>query len=374
MYLHNNKDLFRSIVLEVSNKLKLRPSLVEKDYYVFLLLKLIQSNFPDVLFKGGTSLSKGYGIINRFSEDIDLSMISTNMMSEGQRRTLNHVIENAFNELGLPLMNKDIKYKSDFVCFKSTYDTLFNDNSITDFVKVESVLRRKGRVTNFKYELREISNYIFDYYHSLDKDKYKNFLVKNGLVPFDIYCYDIRYTLCDKLIAIGNNYLRGRSERLSRHLYDVYKLLGVIKIDDSLRDIFLHTLDCTKERGFDDSIRGNNNLEVFIYKSLVEDFYKSDYENISSKFIFDTVDYLTLKNSLLMIVDIGLCDTVTKNGLRFNKVISKISDRDTVYYQYEDIRTGQAYNVSRDYIIANNLAYTFTNYKLSKDKRLIKRF
>lgn len=374
MYLHSNKALFRNVILEVSTNLKLRPSLVEKDYYVFLLLKLIRSNFPDVLFKGGTSLSKGYGIINRFSEDIDLSMISTNSMSEGQRRALNHTIENAFTELDLPLINNDIKYKSDFVCFQSTYNTLFEDNSITDFIKVESVLRRKGRVTNFEYQLKEVSNYIFDYYHSLDKVKYKDFLVKNGLVPFDIYCYDIRYTLCDKLIAIGNNYIRGKSERLSRHLYDVYKLLDVIKIDDSLRDIFLHTLDCTRERGFDDAIIGNNNLEVFIYKSLVEDFYKLDYENISSKFIFDTVDYLTVKNYLLMIVDIGLCDTVTKNGLRFNKVISKVSDRGVTYYQYSDIRTGQVYNSSRDYIIANGLADTFINYKLSKDKRLIRRF
>jgi len=46
---------------------------VEKDYYVTEALRLAAEAFPDELvFKGGTSLSKGWGLIRRFSEDIDL--------------------------------------------------------------------------------------------------------------------------------------------------------------------------------------------------------------------------------------------------------------------------------------------------------------
>lgn len=55
------------------SKLGLRPAIVEKDYYVTEALRIISDTaFDKVIFKGGTSLSKGWNLIQRFSEDIDL--------------------------------------------------------------------------------------------------------------------------------------------------------------------------------------------------------------------------------------------------------------------------------------------------------------
>jgi len=65
----------RDIFLQVSSEMNLPPSLVEKDFWVSLMLKYLYSDSPwkhRLLFKGGTSLSKCYGAIHRFSEDIDL--------------------------------------------------------------------------------------------------------------------------------------------------------------------------------------------------------------------------------------------------------------------------------------------------------------
>src|ERR1700722_12860895 len=51
----------------------LRPAIIEKDYYVTEALRIISPTAGDkVIFKGGTSLSKGWNLIQRFSEDIDL--------------------------------------------------------------------------------------------------------------------------------------------------------------------------------------------------------------------------------------------------------------------------------------------------------------
>ncbi len=51
----------------------LRPAIIEKDYYVTEVLRIIASTAGDkVIFKGGTSLSKGWNLIQRFSEDIDI--------------------------------------------------------------------------------------------------------------------------------------------------------------------------------------------------------------------------------------------------------------------------------------------------------------
>ena len=51
----------------------LRPAIIEKDYYVTEALRAVAANTGDkVIFKGGTSLAKGWNLIQRFSEDIDL--------------------------------------------------------------------------------------------------------------------------------------------------------------------------------------------------------------------------------------------------------------------------------------------------------------
>lgn len=61
---------------EAAARRGLAPVILEKDFWVCWLLNILfQSSFRDaIVFKGGTSLSKVFGVINRFSEDIDLSL------------------------------------------------------------------------------------------------------------------------------------------------------------------------------------------------------------------------------------------------------------------------------------------------------------
>lgn len=64
---------------EAAARLSVAPVIVEKDFWVCWLLGLLfEASFRDaIVFKGGTSLSKVFGVINRFSEDIDLSLAPT---------------------------------------------------------------------------------------------------------------------------------------------------------------------------------------------------------------------------------------------------------------------------------------------------------
>ena len=74
MYLHkDDKELLRDIIVTVSERTGIDESIVEKDYYVTMILKELVQRNPDVVFKGGTSLSKAYHVIDRFSEDIDIT-------------------------------------------------------------------------------------------------------------------------------------------------------------------------------------------------------------------------------------------------------------------------------------------------------------
>lgn len=61
--LHNNKELFEQAVLKTAEYLNIDAGIIEKDYYVTLMLKEISGTVPDLVFKGGTSLSKCYKII-----------------------------------------------------------------------------------------------------------------------------------------------------------------------------------------------------------------------------------------------------------------------------------------------------------------------
>lgn len=63
------------VIVDVATERKIQEHIVEKDLYVSYVLDFLftRSHLKDsLLFKGGTSLSKGYGLINRFSEDIDV--------------------------------------------------------------------------------------------------------------------------------------------------------------------------------------------------------------------------------------------------------------------------------------------------------------
>ena len=61
--LHKDRENFEQIILKVSEDTGIDVSIVEKDYYVTLFLKRIVEVIPNIIFKGGTSLSKCYKLI-----------------------------------------------------------------------------------------------------------------------------------------------------------------------------------------------------------------------------------------------------------------------------------------------------------------------
>lgn len=67
---------FGPTVDAVAERLDISATAVEKDYWVSEVLRVLAAAFPDdFIFKGGTSLSKGYRIVERFSEDIDVLVL-----------------------------------------------------------------------------------------------------------------------------------------------------------------------------------------------------------------------------------------------------------------------------------------------------------
>ncbi len=125
MNLHDNSQDFYDTLLAVGHHLNTSPTIVEKDYYVTMFLQSLAKRVPNLLFKGGTSLSKCHKIINRFSEDIDLTLDANNQ-TQANKKNLKYKIIEVCNELGLELMNEsDVRSRRDYNRYEIKYPTQF---------------------------------------------------------------------------------------------------------------------------------------------------------------------------------------------------------------------------------------------------------
>src|SRR5271170_392115 len=80
---------FKILLQNAAESLKIRPALVLKDYWVTAVLRVLAaSDFRGkFLFKGGTSLSKGWKLIDRFSEDVDLLLTGKDFSGPPDRKS-----------------------------------------------------------------------------------------------------------------------------------------------------------------------------------------------------------------------------------------------------------------------------------------------
>lgn len=90
MYLHEDRETFRDLILQVADKNARTPVVIEKDYYVTLILRLLSEKLEQCVFKGGISLSKGFHVIDRFSEDIDITF--DGHIGESRRKKLKNIV------------------------------------------------------------------------------------------------------------------------------------------------------------------------------------------------------------------------------------------------------------------------------------------
>ena len=125
--LHNDRELFEQFVLRTSDALGIEAGIVEKDYYVTLFLKGISERQPDIIFKGGTSLSKCYKLIDRFSEDIDLNLECDDHPTQGQRKMLKANIIAVIESMDLHLSNPaDVLSRRDYNRYIINYPIVSN--------------------------------------------------------------------------------------------------------------------------------------------------------------------------------------------------------------------------------------------------------
>ncbi|HEY9169445.1 MAG TPA: nucleotidyl transferase AbiEii/AbiGii toxin family protein [Lutibacter sp.] len=227
MKLHENVDLFKQAVSFTASQKGILDIYVEKDYWVtFVLYNLYKSELgKEIVFKGGTALSKCYNIIDRFSEDIDLIILKTDNQSDYYLKKKLKEITVAVSQLFPEIEEKDITHRIGMVRKTAhTYPKVFKGEfgQVRDTIIVEAT--RLGH--HEPYETKTVSSYIYEMMLSTKQEKLAE---QYGMLPFNVLALDIKRTLCEKIMSlIRFSYAENPIEDLNnkiRHTYDIHQLL-----------------------------------------------------------------------------------------------------------------------------------------------------
>lgn len=226
MTLHQNKELFSELLIHTAQMVGLPEVYIEKDYWVtYMLKRLSDSPYRDrAIFKGGTSLSKAYKLIERFSEDIDLAVI-TNGESSNQIKTLikkieKEILDGNFQEIEDLLTSKGSAFR------KTVHTYPMSQEGDFGHAYEHIVIELNAFAKPHPFSAKEIATYMNNFLEVQAPQMIK----KYELEPFDVNVLDYRRTFCEKLSAVARATFEADEEFTKlknkiRHLYDIYYLM-----------------------------------------------------------------------------------------------------------------------------------------------------
>jgi len=301
MFLHHDKEVFKEIIVETGNHLGIKSVIIEKDYYVTIALMILNSKFNGIVFRGGTSLSKSYGIVDRFSEDIDISIdASKQEMTEGRKRKLKQAVVDTIHEMGLEVYNlSDTKSRRDYNQYTAKYNSIY---STISSVKSELIFETYVATAPYPYELRKIDNYIFRF---LKEMNYLDLALKYDLLPFEMKVQDVSRTYIDKVFALCDYYMNGMFEKHSRHIYDLYQIDMLILFDDEFRQLIKEVRKARSNVSVCLSAKPGVDINKLLREIIESKCYKNDYLERTEKILFTPISYDTAIRQLEKVIESG---------------------------------------------------------------------
>lgn len=291
MNLHENQQLFRDIINEVSFEKKMSTGIIEKDYYVTYFLKELIAMDEHFIFKGGTSLSKGFKIIERFSEDIDLNY-PLELLTVGKRKKIKKEIVSIIDNLGFILMNgEDIRSRRAFNQYQIDYNSIYKDAALKPMIVVETAFQ----IESYPVEKVNIQSIIGEF---LTERGLGDISEKYRLESFPINIQSKERTLVDKVFAIGDYYLSSKIDEHSRHIYDIYQLVSQIEMNDSLIDLFVSVRNIRKKNDYCYSAKDDILLSELLDKIITTHCFEDDYNKSTVALCFNKIDYAIAIESL----------------------------------------------------------------------------
>lgn len=289
------KDLFLATSEHLKTSYpKIRPLLVEKDYWIMHALWGLQSVGLSFQLKGGTSLSKGFGIIDRFSEDIDIHIepfndeklfIGKNHDDEKHIKSRERFFDNLVNKINIPGLQAVRDHEFDDRKLRNAGIRLIYKSFFEPEPKIkEGILLEVGFDQTKPNKPITINSWAYKQANA------SNVPIKDNIAN-DIACYYPEYTFVEKLQALSKK-VRQQQEKgefgknFLRHYYDIYKLLHEERVINFIgsEEYLKHKQDRfgKDEKDLTQNLAFNLDKNTTLFNE-----YSRQYEAISDLFISD---------------------------------------------------------------------------------------
>lgn len=305
-------DLSHGEKLRTLEKLKIDTKLdvfsIEKDWWVTMVLRaLFASEFAEHFsFKGGTSLSKCFRLIDRFSEDVDIAVnreflgfsgvLSKTQVSDRLRRAscdfsrnrLPAELEKQLIALGIPKSEFEIKVNvtavttTDPEIIEIEYNSVFNEEN---YVRNKVLVEVSGRSMKEPTESVEVCSIIGEL---LPNAQYSD-------KPFNLTVVSPKRTFLEKACLLHEEFAQTtravRTDRMSRHIYDLERMMCTDIGQEALadKDLYLAVIEHRRKfvglKDFDYDQLLPQNISFVPPADVIEN-WRADYEKMRISMIY----------------------------------------------------------------------------------------
>lgn len=225
MKLHENRQLFADAVRMTAETMGIAPEFVEKDYWICLILQKLSRhpNSDCIVWKGGTSLSKAYSLIQRFSSDVDFAVIAEGLSQNQLKKLVTRIGKETTEDLTEKEVegqtHKSTRYRKTY----HQYDSIIAErNARYKFLGNHVVVEINTYGNPFPYVSKEIYPFITD---MMAQRGLNDIIHEMDMEPFTLNVLDKRRTLCEKVVSLlrfsfGDDPIQGLSAKI-RHFYDL---------------------------------------------------------------------------------------------------------------------------------------------------------
>lgn len=229
MKLHENKEQLADAIRITSAELGIPQKFVEKDYWICQILQRL-SRMPQAertVWKGGTSLTKGYGIIQRFSSDVDLAIIGEGLSNNQQKKLVLHLGKDTTidleetEEFGESIKNS--RFRKTYHSYPSVIDR--TDTSL-DFLGNYVIVEINTYGNPYPFVRQFVKPFITE---MMEKRQLEGLIAQLDMAPFELNVLDKRRTMCEKVVSLlrfsfEEDPMAGLTSKV-RHFYDLHFLM-----------------------------------------------------------------------------------------------------------------------------------------------------
>lgn len=198
------------------------------------------------------------------------------------------------------LLNEDeTRSRRDYNCYKIDYSARHNLLGLNPQLLVETTFIVKA----FPDEVREATSMIYDYLKKMQNNEAIN---QYELEPFKVRVQTLERTFVDKVFAICDYMIDGKTERHSRHIYDLSRLLTFVNLDDNLKNLTKKVREERKKGSKCYSAQDDISVPKLLQEMIDTEFFKKDYERITEKLLSKSVPYEKTMKVLETIITSGV--------------------------------------------------------------------